>query len=63
MASANKIFMVYACLAVLCISGIGIFISEGSSLGIFACIIGTVIIMGVGFNTKRKLRKNEHSNQ
>ncbi|MET3698139.1 hypothetical protein SAMN05877753_1076 [Bacillus oleivorans] len=63
MASANKIFIVYACLAVLCISGIGIFISEGSTIGIIACIFGTVFIMGLGFKTKRRLRQSESSNQ
>ncbi|GAA0338624.1 hypothetical protein GCM10008967_31120 [Bacillus carboniphilus] len=57
MASENKIFVVYAILAVLCISGIGIFVSEGSALGIIACIIGTIVVMGFGFRTKRKLRE------
>lgn len=57
MAFENRIFLLYAILAVLCICGIGVFVSEGSAIGITACIIGTILVFGLGFRKKQKLRQ------
>ncbi|WP_066066366.1 DUF5325 family protein [Neobacillus soli] len=57
----NKVkwpLLVYAILAAASIIGIGIAISERSLIGAIGCIIAIVVIMGMGFTTKRKMREN-----
>lgn len=57
----NKVkwpLLVYAILAAASIMGIGIAISERSLIGAIGCIIAIVVIMGMGFTTKRKMREN-----
>ena len=44
--------------ATLCMMGIGIAIAEQSVIGIFACSIALVFVMGYGFKTKKKMREN-----
>jgi arginine exporter protein ArgO len=45
-----------ALLATATIMGIGISIAERSWVGILACIVGLVFVMGFGFKTKKKMR-------
>jgi hypothetical protein len=57
----NKVkwpLLVYAILAAASIMGIGIAISEKSLLGVIACVLAIVLIMGLGFKTKRKMRES-----
>jgi arginine exporter protein ArgO len=49
-------FLFIAILAAATIMGIGIAIAERSLLGILACIVGLVFVMGFGFKTKKKMR-------
>ncbi len=51
-------FIVYAVLAALSIMGIGIAIGEQSILGAIGCIIAVLLVMGMGFKTKAKMRAN-----
>jgi hypothetical membrane protein len=46
-----------ALLAAATIMGIGIAIAERSNIGILACIVGLVFVMGFGFKTKKKMRE------
>ncbi|MEH6905122.1 YlaF family protein [Neobacillus drentensis] len=50
--------LVYAILAATSIMGIGIAISEKSITGAIGCIVAIVIIMGMGFKTKKRMREN-----
>ncbi|MBM7654124.1 YlaF family protein [Neobacillus cucumis] len=50
--------LIYAILAAASIVGIGIAISEKSFIGALGCIAAVIIIMGLGFKTKRKMREN-----
>jgi hypothetical protein len=50
--------LVYAILAAACIMGIGIAIGEKSLIGVIGCILAIIVIMGMGFKTKRKMREN-----
>ncbi|MDQ0198444.1 YlaF family protein [Neobacillus ginsengisoli] len=52
------IFVVYAILAAASIMGIGIAIAEKSIIGALGCIMAVILIMGMGFKTKRKMREN-----
>lgn len=52
------IFVVYAILAAASIMGIGIAIAEKSIIGALGCIMAVILIMGLGFKTKRKMREN-----
>jgi hypothetical protein len=52
------IFLIYAILAAASIMGIGVAIAEKSIIGAFSCIIAVIIIMGFGFNRKRKMREH-----
>ncbi len=49
--------LIYAILATASIIGIGIAIAEKSVIGTIGCILAVVVIMGIGFKTKRKLRE------
>lgn len=46
-----------AILAAATIMGIGIAIAERSWVGILACIVALVFVMGFGFKTKKKMRE------
>ncbi|WML27614.1 YlaF family protein [Neobacillus sp. OS1-33] len=50
--------LVYAILAATSIMGIGIAISEKSITGAIGCIVAIVVIMGMGFKTKKRMREN-----
>ncbi|MEH7076053.1 YlaF family protein [Neobacillus drentensis] len=50
--------LAYAVLAAASIMGIGIAISEKSVIGVLGCVIAIIIIMRMGFKTKRKMREN-----
>jgi len=52
------IFLFYSVLAAASIMGIGVAISEKSILGAVGCIVAVVLIMGIGFKTKAKMRGN-----
>lgn len=51
-------FVGFAILAAASISGIGIAIGERSILGALFCVAALVVIMGMGFKTKKKMREN-----
>ncbi|MEH7120424.1 YlaF family protein [Neobacillus vireti] len=48
----------YAILAAASIIGIGISISEQSLIGCLGCVAAVIVIMGMGFKTKKKMREN-----
>ncbi|MBP2239977.1 putative membrane protein [Cytobacillus eiseniae] len=50
--------LAFAIVATICIMGVGIAIAEESVVGILACILVLIFIMGFGFKTKKKLREN-----
>ncbi|MBA4537920.1 YlaF family protein [Bacillus aquiflavi] len=52
------VFVLYAVAAAVSIGGIGVAIAERSILGILSCIIAVIVVMGLGFKTKRKMREN-----
>ncbi|WP_313801482.1 YlaF family protein [Cytobacillus sp.] len=47
-----------AIIATLCMMGIGIAVAEESIIGILAAIIALIVVMGIGFKTKKKMREN-----
>lgn len=57
MKNKNIIFLVLAIITVGFLMLIGISISEGSIIGIILSILGTILIMGLGFTAKRNLRE------
>ncbi|MBA2874137.1 DUF5325 family protein [Thermaerobacillus caldiproteolyticus] len=57
MKSFHPIFLFFAILAASSIMAIGIFIAEQSVIGIIVSIIAFIIIMGVGFATKKRMRE------
>lgn len=52
------IFVMYAVLAAASIMGIGVAISEKSVIGVMGSIVLVVLVMGMGFKTKRKMRES-----
>lgn len=52
------IFVVYSILAACSIMGIGISIGEKSVIGIITSILAVIVVMGMGFKTKAKMRTN-----
>ncbi|MCM3568757.1 YlaF family protein [Neobacillus mesonae] len=50
--------LIYAFLAAASIMGIGVAIAEKSVSGILGCIAAIIVIMGMGFKTKKKMREN-----
>ncbi|WP_462409121.1 YlaF family protein [Neobacillus sp. Marseille-QA0830] len=57
MNQVNWQMLIFAILAAASIMGMGIAIAEKSMLGLFGCIVALVVIMGLGFKTKKKLRE------
>ncbi|MFD1735661.1 DUF5325 family protein [Bacillus salitolerans] len=55
----NVIFLILAITTAIFMMLIGVAIGEGSILGIIGSIIGVILIMGIGFAYKGKLRKKE----
>jgi FtsH-binding integral membrane protein len=49
--------LIYSILAALSIMGIGVAIAEKSLLGVIGCIAAVIVIMGLGFTTKKKMRE------
>ena len=50
------VFVLYAFIATAAIMSIGIFIGEGSALGVVLAIVALIVVMGLGFTTKKKMR-------
>lgn len=44
--------------AALCMMVTGIAVAERSIIGILACILALIFVMGFGFKTKKKMREN-----
>lgn len=57
MKSTNFIMLGFAFATVICFILVGIAVGERSIVGIILSLIGVVIIMGMGFTTKKKLRE------
>ncbi|MBB5323831.1 hypothetical protein HNQ34_000923 [Anoxybacillus tepidamans] len=53
----QPVFLLFAILAASSIMAIGIFIAEQSVLGIIISIIVFIVIMGIGFATKKRMRE------
>lgn len=51
------IFLALAFLAAFSMGGIGVSIAYRSITSTILCIIGLIIIMGIGFSTKKKFRE------
>lgn len=51
------IFVLYAVLTAACIMAIGIAISQKSVLLAVLSVVGWVLVMGLGFKTKKKYRE------
>ncbi|WP_410914315.1 YlaF family protein [Priestia filamentosa] len=49
--------LLYAILGTLSIMLIGVFLGEGSMVGVIGCIVALIVIIGLGFTTKKKLRE------
>ncbi|MED3624375.1 YlaF family protein [Neobacillus thermocopriae] len=49
--------LVYAILVTVCIMGIGVAIAEKSLIGVIISIVVGIIVMGLGFKTKKRLRE------
>jgi hypothetical protein len=50
--------LLLAVIGTICLISIGISIAEGSTLGICVSIVLLILIMGIGFMTKKKMREN-----
>jgi uncharacterized membrane protein len=59
MKKINIVFLLLAFLTACFIILIGVAIGERSILGIFGAIFGVIVITGVGFTYKRRLREKE----
>ncbi|OZT12389.1 hypothetical protein CHN50_10780 [Priestia aryabhattai] len=57
MKNIKWVFVLYAMLATFSIMAIGIFIGEGSAIGVIGSLVALVAIMGFGFTTKKKMRE------
>ncbi|TDB55231.1 YlaF family protein [Bacillus sp. CBEL-1] len=57
MKNIKWVFVLYAMLATFSIMAIGIFIGEGSAIGVIGSLVALVTIMGFGFTTKKKMRE------
>ncbi|WP_338451913.1 YlaF family protein [Niallia oryzisoli] len=50
--------LLLAFLAAACMAGIGIAVAERSIVGILGCIVMLILVMGLGFMNKKKMREN-----
>lgn len=48
----------FAFAAATCMIGIGIAIGERSLIGAIACVLALIVVMGLGFKTKKKMRES-----
>lgn len=58
MKKIESLFLLFALVATSCIVGIGISVAERSIIGIISCILLFILVMGIGFITKKKMREN-----
>lgn len=58
MKKIKSLFLLFALVATSCIMGIGISVAERSIIGIICCILLLILVMGIGFITKKKMREN-----
>lgn len=58
MKKIKSLFLLFALVATSCIVGIGISVAERSIIGIISCILLFILVMGIGFITKKKMREN-----
>jgi len=58
MKKTKSLFLLFALVATSCIIGIGISVAERSIIGIISCILLFILVMGIGFITKKKMREN-----
>jgi len=58
MKKIKSLFLLFALVATACIIGIGISVAERSIFGIIISIFLLIMIMGIGFMTKKKMREN-----
>jgi hypothetical protein len=58
MRKIKSVFLLFALVATSCIMGIGISVAERSIIGIITCILLFILVMGIGFMTKKKMREN-----
>ncbi|WP_251549002.1 YlaF family protein [Neobacillus muris] len=57
MKPVNWPMLIFAILAAVSIMGIGVAIAEKTMLGLFGCLAALIVIMGLGFRMKKKLRE------
>jgi len=57
MKSIQPVFLLFAILAASSIMTIGIFIAEQMIIGVIISIVAFVLIMGIGFITKKRMRE------
>lgn len=57
MKNLNFTMLFFAVATALCIMSIGIAIAEKSMLGIILSLISVIIVTGLGFMTKKKMRE------
>jgi Family of unknown function (DUF5325) len=55
----NGFFLLLALLGTLSFIGMGIFIAEGSFLGVLSSILLLIFVMGLGFSKKKKMKEKE----
>jgi|1186.fasta_scaffold105425_1 hypothetical protein len=58
MKKIKSLFLLFALVATSCIMGIGISVAERSIIGIISCILLFILVMGIGFIAKKKMREN-----
>ena len=58
MKQVKWIFLIYAILSAASIIGIGVAIAEESIIGAVGSIIALILIMGLGFSQKKKMRES-----
>lgn len=52
------VFLLFAIMAAACMVGFAIAIAERSIIGMLACTLLLVFVMGMGFMKKKKMREN-----
>lgn len=51
-------FLIYAILSAASMIGIGVAFADQNIIGLILCIAALILIMGLGFSRKRKMREN-----